>query len=127
MGRERPRQILHPWAGRGRELPAEDGHGSGGPRAPSRRGRLRVLRQAPVDYHLQRAELLRRVRQCGRDDEYRRDTDVQLQSAQAGEGKEVSMAIASLALCPGSGSHLSGNSVLCFQKSIYFVVAIFYF
>jgi len=41
-------------------------------------GRVRVLRKAAAGHHLQRAQLLRRVRQRGRHDERRRDAHVLL-------------------------------------------------
>mmetsp|Transcript_147223 Transcript_147223/g.382725 ORF Transcript_147223/g.382725 Transcript_147223/m.382725 type:complete len:258 (+) Transcript_147223:303-1076(+) len=86
LGRERPRRLVYLRSGCGVELPREAGHGLGLSRPPGRRGRLRVLRQTPAHHHLQRTQLLRRVRQRRCNDDDRRDADVQLQGAQACEG-----------------------------------------
>ena len=59
--RERPRRVVYLWARRRVALPAEARHGPHLPRAPGRRGRLRVLLQAPARHALLGAQLLRRV------------------------------------------------------------------
>jgi len=59
-------------------------------------GRVRVLRPAAAGDHLQRAQLLRRVRQRGRHDERRRDAHVQLPDPQT--SREEAGALSSRAM-----------------------------
>lgn len=71
--RKRPRGIVYIRAGRRIAVLAEARHGPHLPGAPSCRRRVRVLLEAAVGDAVQRAQLLRRIRQCGSHDECRRE------------------------------------------------------
>lgn len=76
MGRERSRCVIHVRRGSGRQVPAQTRPRLDLPCASGRRGRLRVLRQAPARHSFLGAQLLWRVRQRWCYDECRRDSHV---------------------------------------------------
>mmetsp|Transcript_7292 Transcript_7292/g.21536 ORF Transcript_7292/g.21536 Transcript_7292/m.21536 type:complete len:308 (+) Transcript_7292:380-1303(+) len=77
-------RVLLLRAGRRRQVPGEARPRLDLPRAPGRRGRLRVPVRAAARDHLLGAQLLRRVRQRGGHDGRRRDADVLVPDPQAG-------------------------------------------
>ena len=91
LGGERQGRLVHVRRGGGGQVPAQARPRPHLPRAPGRRGRLRVLRQAPAGHPLQRAQLLRGVRQRGGDDVGGRDPDVLVPDLEAGRQEEVSV------------------------------------
>ena len=89
LGRERQRCFVHVRRRGGGQVLAQARPRPHLPRAPGRRGRLRVLRQAAAGDPVQRAQLLRRVRQRGSHDVGGRDADVLLPDFEAGRQEEV--------------------------------------
>lgn len=78
LERKRPRSLVHFRARRRVTIPPEARHGPDLQSPPGRRRRLRILLEAPARDVIQRAQLLRRVRQRGRHDERRRESAVLL-------------------------------------------------
>ena len=80
LGRERPRCFVHVRRRSGVQILAQARSGPHMSRASSSRGRLWVFRQAATGHFVLGAQLLRRIRQCGRHDECRWNTYVLIPS-----------------------------------------------